>query len=90
MSLLLGLALLVVDPSVMSHRDVSVLPFLCSAAEKDDDGIPVFAKVHAIPRSEIDAVLEHTSPDAFTFERFPSSNRRSAVVTFAAAAASRL
>jgi hypothetical protein len=36
-----------------------------SRREKDDDSIPVFAKVHAIPRAEIDAVLEHTSPDAF-------------------------
>src|SRR5688572_15449465 len=65
MSLLLGLALLVVEPSFASHCDVAVLPFLCSAAEKDDERISVFAKVHAIPRSEIDAVLEHASPDAF-------------------------
>jgi len=65
MSLLLGLALFVVDPSITSHRDVAVLPFLCPASKKDDDSFPVFAKVHAIPRSEIDTVLEHTRPDAF-------------------------
>ncbi len=56
MSLLLALALLVVDPSLVSHRDVAVLPFLCPAAEQDDNSIPVFAKVHAIPRSVVEAI----------------------------------
>ena len=60
------------------------------ATEQDDDGVAVFAKVDAVPRSEIDAVLEHASSDAFYVEKLPSSNRRTAVVTFAAAAASRL
>lgn len=57
MSLLRGLALLIVDPSFASRCHVAVLPFLCSAAEKDDDSISVFPKVHAIAKSEIDAVL---------------------------------
>jgi hypothetical protein len=40
---------------------------------------PLFAKVHAILRSEIDAPLEHTATTPFCVREVPSSNRRSKV-----------
>ena len=49
----------------LSHDEVRAWVAGLPAAEKDDDSIPILAKVHAIPRPEIDAVLEHAGPDAF-------------------------
>jgi hypothetical protein len=42
-------------------RDVAVLALLRPTAEQDDNSIAVFAKVDAIPWSEIDSVLEAPS-----------------------------
>ena len=49
---------------------------------------PVLAEVDAIAESEVDSVSNTPTPTPFTFEKFPSSNRRTAVMIFAAAMAS--
>ena len=89
-SLLLRLALLVVGPSVMRGRNVTVLPLLRSPAEQNHDSVAVFAEIDPISGPEIDAVLEHASTDALDVREVPYLQCRSAVVTFAAAAASSL
>ena len=73
----------------MRRGDVSRLSLLRSAGKQDDHGVAVPAEVDAVARSEIDAVLEDAATDTLTFDRFPSSMRRTLVVTFAAAVASR-
>jgi dihydrofolate reductase len=89
-SLLLCLALLVVGPSLLGGRDVAPLALLRPAAEQNDDSVAVLTEVDPISRPKIDAVLEYAAPTPFTFEKLPSSSRRTAAVTFAAATASRL
>ena len=88
MSLLLRFSLFVVVPAVVSRRDVPILPLLRSASEQNHDRVAVLAEIHAVTGAEIDPVSKTPAPTPLTFEKLPSSNRRIAVVTFAAAVAS--
>ncbi len=88
--LLLRLAFLVVGPSLVRVSNVPVLPLLRPAGEQNHDGVAILAEIDAIPRPEIIRYSNTPAPTPLTFEKFPSSSRRSAVVTLAAAGASRL
>jgi hypothetical protein len=68
--------------------DVPILCLLRSAAEQDHQRFAILAEVDAIPGPKSILHSKTPAPTSFTLEKFPSSSRRTAVVTLAAAAAS--
>jgi len=65
-----------------------LLPLFRTATNEDHKMFAILAEVDPIAGAEVDLVLENVGANALAFEKFPCSIRASAIVTFAAAAAS--